>query len=100
MKQDILQIHQDDNVATALRNIRSGEEIRYSTEGKRQTIVASEKIPFGHKISLSDIPEGMEVRKYGEIIGRTNMFIQRGQHVHVHNVESLRGRGDLEDIEK
>lgn len=38
----------------------------------------------------------MEVIKYGEIIGKASVEIRKGQHVHVHNLESLRGRGDLE----
>ena len=32
--------------------------------------------------------------KYGIVIGRATHDIQQGQHVHVHNVEALRGRGD------
>ncbi len=59
-------------------------------------MLAVENIPFGHKISLSDISKGMQVIKYGQIIGKTSMAINKGQHVHVHNLESLRGRGDLE----
>ncbi len=38
---------------------------------------------------------GEEVRKYGEVIGLANAPISPGDHVHVHNVESQRGRGDL-----
>ncbi|VFS54652.1 Uncharacterised protein [Leminorella grimontii] len=35
-----------------------------------------------------------EVYKYGESIGRATQAIELGEHVHVHNVESERGRGD------
>jgi altronate dehydratase small subunit len=34
------------------------------------------------------------VRKYAEVIGLATEKIARGQHVHVHNVEGLKGRGD------
>ena len=36
----------------------------------------------------------MAVRKYGEIIGLATKDIQQGEYVHVHNIESCRGRGD------
>jgi altronate dehydratase small subunit len=39
--------------------------------------------------------KGDDVIKYGEVVGRTTATINIGDHVHVHNVESLRGRGDL-----
>lgn len=100
MKVNILQIHPHDNVATALGEITADTRACYSIEGNISAVIATDNIPFGHKISLSDIPEGTAIRKYGEIIGRATIDIRKGQHVHVHNVESLRGRGDLEDIEK
>jgi altronate dehydratase small subunit len=51
-------------------------------------------IPFGHKIALVDIEADQPVIKYGEVIGLATEKIARGQHVHVHNVEGLKGRGD------
>lgn len=52
-------------------------------------------IPFGHKLALGKIEKRKAVIKYGEEIGRAIEDIDAGQHVHIHNVESLRGRGDL-----
>ncbi len=46
------------------------------------------------------IPVGDGVIKYGEIIGRATCDIDVGDHVHVHNVESQRGRGDLLKLDK
>jgi altronate dehydratase small subunit len=40
------------------------------------------------------MPPGVEVIKYGKVIGETTAEIQTGEHVHVHNVDSKRGRGD------
>ena len=34
--------------------------------------------------------------KYGESIGAASCDIKKGDYVHVHNLEALRGRGDLE----
>ncbi|MPN58021.1 Galactarate dehydratase (L-threo-forming) [bioreactor metagenome] len=56
---------------------------------------ASMSVPYGHKIAVRDIKAGEDILKYGEVIGRATDDIQKGAHVHVHNVESLRGRGDL-----
>ena len=33
--------------------------------------------------------------KYGEEIGVASREISAGNHVHVHNLDSMRGRGDL-----
>jgi altronate dehydratase small subunit len=53
-----------------------------------------ERIPFGHKFAVRDIGKGELVLKYGEPIGVATMDIGAGSYVHVHNVESSRGRGD------
>jgi altronate dehydratase small subunit len=41
------------------------------------------------------IEKGEAIVKYGEVIGRATQQIILGKHVHIHNVESLRGRGDV-----
>lgn len=91
---DALVMDAADHVATAIRDIAAGETIQYVLDGKGQSIVAAEPIPFGHKIAIADIPEGGKVRKYGEVIGQAAKPIAAGYHVHVHNVEGIRGRGD------
>ncbi|MHB9092657.1 MAG: UxaA family hydrolase, partial [Chloroflexota bacterium] len=58
-------------------------------------VLALEAIPFGFKVALVDILRGEPIFKYGEIIGRASCPIQQGALVHVHNLEGLRGRGDL-----
>ncbi|MDP1993088.1 MAG: SAF domain-containing protein [Syntrophales bacterium] len=40
--------------------------------------------------------KGDLIVKYGEPIGIATQDIRIGQHVHVHNLESARGRGDKE----
>ena len=58
-------------------------------------IVINEKIDSGHKFALKDINKNENIIKYGETIGRATRDIKKGDYVHVHNVESLRGRGDF-----
>jgi altronate dehydratase small subunit len=88
-------IDEKDNVGTAVLDpLMTGDEV--STNGAVTDVVlkANGDIPFGHKIALRDIPKGQTVMKYGLSIGSATQDIQKGDHVHIHNVESNRGRGD------
>ncbi len=93
---DAIVLSDKDNVATVLNeveagktiNIRSGEQVIQST--------VKEQVPYGHKLALIEIPSGSKIIKYGEVIGQATLDIPAGTVAHVHNVESLRGRGDLE----
>jgi altronate dehydratase small subunit len=83
-----------DNVATAICPLHEGEAVSPDTAGERIEIVIKNAIPFGHKFALKDIDRGETIVKYGETIGKSVSAIGKGEHVHVHNVEGLRGRGD------
>ena len=83
-----------DNVATLLSETEANNEIRIVDGDQKFTAHVKERIPFGHKVSLKNIARGEEIIKYGEVIGRAVDDIQKGTHVHVHNVESLRGLVD------
>jgi altronate dehydratase small subunit len=87
-------IDKKDNVATALRPIERGEKLNLLKENENIDITLVQPIPMGHKFAITDISKGLPVIKYGETIGRATAMISVGQHVHVHNVEGLRGRGD------
>jgi len=84
-----------DNVATVLEAVEAGDQIAARIGQEKRTLKAKEKIPFGFKVALTDIPKGGSILKYGEIIGRASAPIEEGCLVHVHNVEGTRGRGDL-----
>lgn len=87
-------INKKDNVATALARLEKGEAVKIDAGEGAVDVVLSEVIPFGHKLAVKDIGKGAPVVKYGEIIGSATVAISMGEHVHVHNVEGLRGRGD------
>ena len=90
-----LMLSATDNVATAIEDVTPGTEVAVRL-GKRVTLVkALEKIPYGFKLAVADIPQGAPVFKYGEPIGVASSDITKGQLVHVHNLEGARGRGDL-----
>ena len=96
MRIDAIAIRDADNVATALRELAAGEEIVVGILDRTVPVRLRQAIPFGHKVALTDIPQGANIVKYGEVMGRATQTIPAGAHAHVHNIESLRGRGDLE----
>ena len=53
-------------------------------------LTATEDVPIGHKIALSDLSDGETVIKYGEDIGRMIADAAKGRHVHVHNLKTKR----------
>ena len=84
----------NDNVCTVVQNIEPGATVDVDACGEKTSVLVSERIPFGHKFALRGIPQGAPIVKYGEVIGIANREIRPGQHVHVHNLDSQRGRGD------
>lgn len=85
-----LLMHPDDNVAVAAADLSAGQVVEVAGEAIRLT----QPILFGHKLARRAIACGAIVIKYGQPVGRAVADIPAGAHVHVHNIESLRGRGD------
>jgi altronate dehydratase small subunit len=84
-----------DNVATLLSGSEADDEVQILLRDRALTMKVREAMPFGHKFALKRIGRGEEIIKYGEVIGLATDNIEEGHLVHVHNTESLRGRGDL-----
>ncbi|PAF42286.1 UxaA family hydrolase [Helicobacter sp. 11S03491-1] len=85
----VLIVNAKDNVATTLENLEA------NTWLSDLKIKILQDIPMGHKFAIRDIPKGNFIIKYGEHIGVACSDIGQGEHVHVHNIEGIRGRGDL-----
>jgi len=83
-----------DNVATVMRDIEPHTEVELPIAGDKLSVYVRERIRFGHKFAIRDIKKGDRIVKYGEPIGIATQDIRAGQHVHIHNLESARGRGD------
>lgn len=92
-----LKVNELDNVATVFANgIHAGDAVTVrDKKGREETLIALNEIPYGHKIAIQPIQKGEPIVKYGEKLGLASGNIERGAHVHVHNLESVRGRGDL-----
>ncbi|MCL5971424.1 MAG: fumarylacetoacetate hydrolase family protein [Firmicutes bacterium] len=86
----VLQIDPRDTVAVSLGELIPGQTVTIGT----QVLQVKQSIPFGHKLALTAMAPGDWVIKYGERIGTACTSIAPGDHVHTHNVESYRGRGD------
>ncbi len=91
---DTLFLNPKDHVATAVRQLESGQKINVTGGANNVDIFLRDTIPFGHKFAIRNIEPGEKIVKYGEVIGQATAKINEGAHVHVHNVEGLRGRGD------
>ncbi|QIZ67973.1 UxaA family hydrolase [Geobacillus subterraneus] len=89
-------LNQKDNVATALDYIPARSVIKITRQNREYNVAIKQNIEFGHKFAIMPIKKGEDILKYGEVIGVASSDIAEGEHVHVHNVEGKRGRGDKE----
>ncbi len=95
MERKAIVLNSRDNVATALIDLCAGDTVEFEVDKKPISVKLANPIQFGHKFSLVDIKTGSPILKYGEVIGEATKDIKTGEHVHVHNVASTRGRGDV-----
>ena len=72
-----LRLHASDNVIVAVDQIPQG--------ARAQGIVATGRVPRGHKMATVLIEKGAPVLKFGQIIGFATEVIVPGSHIHTHN---------------
>lgn len=96
MSKQAVVINENDSVATAAMNLEKGAMVSMFIGEKESSVTINSDIPFGHKFAIKSANIGDDILKYGESIGKATKNINKGDYVHVHNVESSRGRGDLE----
>jgi altronate dehydratase small subunit len=89
-----LYLNANDSVAVALSDIPEHTVVTVKADEINITVRILEPIRFGHKFAVKPIEQGENIIKYGEVIGAAVVAIQEGAHVHVHNLEGKRGRGD------
>lgn len=89
---DAIQLHPEDNVAVALRDLAAGREASVRSRAGAMRVVAAAAIAMGHKIAIRSLEPGAAITKYGETIGRLTAAVEVGDHVHVHNLVSCRAR--------
>jgi len=81
---DFIQLHDNDNVVIALKNLAEAAIIEISG----RVIPLKSTIGFGHKIAIQPIKAGEKILKYGLPIGSATKDIAVGEHVHVQNLKT------------
>ena len=87
-KVNALLMNAADNVVTTVAEVAKGEEVVFQKDGEYLKIRAEEDIPYCHKVTLTDLPEGGEVIKYGESLGRLVCAVAKGCWVNDQNLKS------------
>jgi altronate hydrolase len=77
-------LNSTDDVAIAKSNLAAGTTIENLKTSDAFRILSL--VPIGHKFALRQIRAGESLRRYGQVIGFAKTNIQRGEHVHVHNL--------------
>jgi len=82
----------EDYVGVATDDIRKDETVEgtYMDTNQKTSLKAIEDVSLGHKIALRDIKKGEKIIEYGEPIGQATKDIKKGEHVHVHNIKTMR----------
>lgn len=100
MNVNALLMDPSDNVVTCVAEIAAGEQVMYTVDGSVCSVVAREDIPACHKVALTELAEGSDVYKYGELIGRTTRPIERGGLVDHERIYSVPRDYDSELVEE
>ena len=80
----LLLLHPDDNIVVARRDIAAGERV----ELDGQAFVIPAAVELGHKLARRPLEADARVLKYGAPIGSMKTRVERGEHVHLHNLKS------------
>lgn len=88
-----------DNVVTTVNALEIDDQCDYYFEDSVCKITVTDTVPVYHKVAIKAIEKGEDIIKYGEVIGCASHFIKQGGWVHIHNVDSNRGRGDRKNDE-
>ena len=76
---NIIKLNEKDNIGIAPMDIPADVDLNLG-------IKTINNIPYGHKISLTNIKKGEFIFKYGQKIGISLNNIEKGEHVHTHNL--------------
>ncbi len=85
--------HKGDNVGVVVvEGLTAGTDMLcvVTEDNSDFRLTAKADVPIGHKVALTDLAEGDTIIKYGEDIGKTVAGVEKGGHVHVHNLKTKR----------
>ncbi len=94
MKYQVYIHEENDDVGVAVTDLEEGEKVKAKVIKSTQPVVkevkVNEDVPLTHKVSLVDMDKGHKVIEYDEVIGETTKNIEAGDHVHTHNIRSIK----------
>ncbi len=76
-KNRTLRLNENDNLVVAVDVIELGAAV--------DNVLATARVPRGHKMATTKIAKGAPVLKFGQIIGFASEDILPGAHIHTHN---------------
>jgi len=91
MKNNILKIHEKDNVIVALTHLTKNQKVLFNNE----EFILQENIPAKHKFTATDLSEGDNVLMYGVVVGRVEKNIPKGSLISVDNIKHSIGRYEV-----
>lgn len=88
-------IHEEnDDVGVAITDLGEGDQVKAKVLKSEDTVEkevgVKEDVPLTHKVALVDMEKGHEVIEYDEVIGEATENIKAGEHVHTHNIKSIK----------
>ncbi|SDS65525.1 altronate dehydratase family protein [Gramella sp. MAR_2010_147] len=83
MKNKLIKVNKNDNVAIALVDLFQGDKIEF--EGEEVIILSNVKAK--HKITMVDLAKGAKIYMYGVLVGKASSEIKRGDVLTVDNVK-------------
>jgi len=100
MKKGILLHEVTDDVGVSVMDLKAGEEINVVTlEGEDVKVIKLlTDVPLGHKVAMIDMAVNKHVIEYGRAIGYVSTAIAAGEHVHTHNIKSLRWAASTSNV--
>ena len=84
--------HEDNVGVVVVEGLKSGTKMLCCVTADNSTfeLEACADVPIGHKVALNDLKEGDTATKFGEDIGKFIANVEKGGHVHVHNLKTKR----------
>ena len=84
--------HEDNVGVVVVEGLTAGTDMLcvVTEDNSSFELTAGADVPIGHKVALKDLAAGDTAIKYGEDIGKFVADVEKGGHVHVHNLKTKR----------
>ena len=80
----VILLHPNDNILVCVAHINAGDVIDIDGE----SVSVGQNIEVGHKLARHALNLGDKIYRYGAPIGSMTQSVAKGEHVHMHNMQS------------